>query len=416
MSQGGSLIDNDSGGIIQTIAGDSGSITGANVTIYANNTAKNAGSSVKFVNSGTTSTFNVTDSNNNLMIGKGSGNSSISGSTNVSLGVNATQSLTSGNQNVSIGTLSAQNLTTGAMNVSVGTNTLNANSTGDYNTSCGGFALNASTGSSNTALGYSALPVLVGGNSNIAISNGKNAGGNYTSTESSNIVIGNEGVLGESHVIRLGTSGSNDSQQNTCYVAGITGVTAVGSPAAVSSTGQLSDLGFGTSTQVLTSNGAGVSPTWQAIPMHAATAFRAYLNANTAANITGDGTLVTVHFDTVDYDTDSGYNTGTYTYTVPVGKTGVWQINYTVFAYRTAGTNTVIILNVLKNATTIRNYEMNFENTQTSGELTLTSGIQAKLTAGDTVKVQCNVAGNASKNIGFAGTYCVFSGNFLGSA
>jgi hypothetical protein len=133
------------------------------------------------------------------------------------------------------------------------------------------------------------------------------------------------------------------------------------------------------------------------------------LNANTAANITGDGTFVTVPFDTVDYDIGSGYNSGTYIYTVPVGKGGIYQINYTVFTYRVAGTNNVELLNfVINGATVVRNYEMDFETVQTSGELTLTSGAQYQLSAGDTVQITCAVGG-AAKNIGFAGTYCVFS-------
>ncbi len=140
-----------------------------------------------------------------------------------------------------------------------------------------------------------------------------------------------------------------------------------------------------------------------------AVAFRAHLNSNTATTFTGDGTFVTVPFDTVDYDTNSGYNTGTNQYTVQPGEGGIYQINYTVFTYRTTGSNNVQLLDILVNgATVIRNYEVNFENMQTSGELTLTSGLQYQLNAGDTIEVQCSVGGGA-KNIGFAGAYCVFS-------
>src|SRR3974390_399157 len=171
----------------------------------------------------------------------------------------------------------------------------------------------------------------------------------------------------------------------------------------------ISTVDPGTAGDVLTSNGAGSPPSYQAPGSGSTTAFRAHLNANTATNITGDGTLVTVPFDTVDYDIGSGYNTGTNTYTVPVGKGGIYQINYSVFTYRVAGVNTVELLNFLINgATTVRNYEVNFENTQTSGELTFTSGAQYQLSDGDTVNHTC-IVGGAEKNIGFAGTYCVFS-------
>ena len=172
----------------------------------------------------------------------------------------------------------------------------------------------------------------------------------------------------------------------------------------------LSKLPIGTAGQVLTV-AAGV-PVWQTAAPFTPTAFRAHLNANTAPTITGDGTFVTVPFDTVDYDFGSGYNAGTGVYTVPVGAAGIYQINYTIFTYRVAGTNTVQFSNyVVNGATVVRNYEVNFENMQTSGELTLTSGAQYLLAAGDTVEVTCVVAGSGAKNIGFAGTYCVFSMN-----
>jgi len=60
------------------------------------------------------------------------------------------------------------------------------------------------------------------------------------------------------------TIGSGQQQQNKAFIAAITGTTvAASSPVGVTSTGQLSDLGFGTATQILTSNDAGVSPSWQ---------------------------------------------------------------------------------------------------------------------------------------------------------
>jgi len=170
----------------------------------------------------------------------------------------------------------------------------------------------------------------------------------------------------------------------------------------------------GTTGQVWTSNGAGTPPSFQTSGSPPLIAFRAHLNANTATNLTGDGTLVTVPFDTVDYDIGSGYNNSTFIYTVPVGGAGIYQINYTVFTYRGSGVNTVQLLNLLINgATNIRNYEVNFENMQTSGELTLTSGMQYQLNDGDTIQVTADVGG-VSANIGFAGTFCVFSATRLG--
>jgi hypothetical protein len=97
---------------IINIDGDTGSITGSTVTIYANNAALNCGESVSFVNSGTVSTLNVTDVNNNTIIGKGSGKSGMTGTLNTCLGYLSGSSLTGGNYNILIGNLSGNNLTT----------------------------------------------------------------------------------------------------------------------------------------------------------------------------------------------------------------------------------------------------------------------------------------------------------------
>ncbi len=390
MSQSGSLLGNGGGGggSIQTIDGDIGSITGSTVTIFADNVSNSAGSSVLFDNAGTVSTLKVTDGNGNTFLGSQAGQLINNAANNTGFGASCLGNIDNGAQNVGLGS-AMTSLTDGNANVGLGQGSLGS----------------LTTGSGNISIGYTDNPNLSTGSNNITL----NGGTNYTGAESNNICINNLGVLGESNKMHLGTSGSGTQQVNQTFVAGITGVTAVGAPTAISSTGQLSDLGFGTATQVLTSNGAGVSPTWQAAGGGVTTTtFRAHLNANTAANLTGDATPVIVPFDTVDYDTASGYNTGTSTYTIPT--TGYWSISYTVFSYRVAGANTVETLNILINgATVIRNYEMNFENVQTGGELTLTSAAQNHFTAGDTIQIQCQVGGVA-KNIGFAGTFCVFSG------
>src|ERR1700743_1034600 len=83
------------GGGISTIHGDVGSITGSVVTIYADNTANNSGSTVLFNNSGTVSTLNVTDDIGNTFIGTLAGNISVSGIANTGLGQGAGAAITS---------------------------------------------------------------------------------------------------------------------------------------------------------------------------------------------------------------------------------------------------------------------------------------------------------------------------------
>jgi len=76
----------------------------------------------------------------------------------------------------------------------------------------------------------------------------------------------------------------------------------------------------GSAGEVLVSNGSGALPTFQG-----ATGFFAYL-AVAKTNVTGDGTLYSVPFDSLKYDTASGFDTTTGVYTIP--KTGIWTLGY----------------------------------------------------------------------------------------
>lgn len=221
-----------------TINGDSGSISGSTLTVYADNTANNSGASVAFVNSGTVSTLNLTDANSSIFLGNSCGNSTFSGTANTACGVAALEFGT-GTENCAFGYLSLQNNTNSA-NCAFGSRTIGGAGAGTGNCcfgqSSGG---DIASGSYNNSYGYGALTVLVNGNYNVGI--GTNAGVSYASTESSNIVISNDGVLGESNTLRIGTTGTGDNQVSTCYIAGISGVTVGGSgvPVEVDTNGQL---------------------------------------------------------------------------------------------------------------------------------------------------------------------------------
>ncbi len=103
--------------------------------------------------------------------------------------------------------------TTGLNNTASGSSALGANTTGGDNTASGVIALGANTtGLNNTATGFGALRLNTTGSSNIAL--GYRAGQNLT-TGSNNITIGNDGVAGESGIIRIGTT------QTDTYLAGI---------------------------------------------------------------------------------------------------------------------------------------------------------------------------------------------------
>ncbi len=176
-----------------SIAGDSGSITGGSLTIFANRVSNSTGSSVSFTNSGTTSTFSLVDPSNNMFLGFNAGNLTVSGTSNVIIGPNS------------------------------------------------GFTL--STGAINTGIGDSNFSFLTAGIGNIGI--GRRSGFQYTTSESYNILIGNQGSTGESNVIRIGDQGAGSFQQNKAFMAGIVGVTVSNAvPVMIdSTTGQ---LGVGT--------------------------------------------------------------------------------------------------------------------------------------------------------------------------
>ena len=185
------------GGGITTINGDSGSVTGSTVTIYANSAANNCGQSVKFVNSGTVSTFYITD-------------------------------LTGGNYNTVVGYQAGGSIPFASVggNCAMGDGVL--------------AALNTSGANWNTVFGSGSLVALTAGVGNTVI--GKNAGNNYTGSESSNICIGafSGGAVSTSNQLHIGSgTGTSNGQLNAAYISGIQGITVIGTAVLVSSSDQL---------------------------------------------------------------------------------------------------------------------------------------------------------------------------------
>lgn len=133
----------------------------------------------------------------NTFVGSQSGNVTLSGNATNNTGVGAV-----------------------ALNSLVGT----AINQGAYNTAVGSGALQDTTnGSYNTCVGYGVANNLTTGNYNVLC--GSQAGLNYTSNETSNVIIGvNAGTTGESNVVRIGGGdGTGNGQQNKCYISGING-------------------------------------------------------------------------------------------------------------------------------------------------------------------------------------------------
>lgn len=207
MSQAGASSSGGGGGIIQTIDGDTGSITGAVVTIFANQATLNSGSSVEFVNSGTVSTLNVTDGGLNTIIGQDAGVSPNTAGSCTGLGAECLASITDDTEQTAVGRGALQSANDGSANTAIGAYALNALVAGGDNTALGSHAgIALASGNFNTMLGYF-------------------AGTSYTTSESSNILLGNAGVAAENNVIRIGTQGNGALEQDSCFIAGIAGVT-----------------------------------------------------------------------------------------------------------------------------------------------------------------------------------------------
>ncbi len=137
-------------------------------------------------------------------------------------GTAATETVDFGLTNLLLGS-SGSSISSGTLNAGVGLNALLVLSSGDANSAIGYRSLfSLSSGSFNTSIGQASLNALVSGSHNTVI--GTSAGGGYTSSESSNIVIKNLGTTGESNVIKIGSQGNSLGQQNKCFIAGITGV------------------------------------------------------------------------------------------------------------------------------------------------------------------------------------------------
>ena len=164
----------------------------------------------------------LTTGSDNIAIGFGALDANVSSAANIAIGSNALTACTSAG-NVAIGVAAAGTLTSGERTVAVGNNALIV-ATGTGNTAIGYQSLvSLTTGIENTGVGDTTGTFLLTGDYNIAI--GKNAGTGWTGAETSNIAIGHDGFVGDSNIIRLGEQGTGASEVNSCFIAGIVGVT-----------------------------------------------------------------------------------------------------------------------------------------------------------------------------------------------
>jgi hypothetical protein len=293
------------------------------------------------------------------------------------LGSTGTETLDFGISNLVLGT-SLPALAGGVQNVGMGKNVFLALTTGSENTS-GGYdsALRLTTGSFNSIFGNAAAPELTTGSFNLIA--GQSGGVNYTSSESSNICLASNGVTGESNVIRLGTQGSGDGQQNKCFIAGIAGNTVANQELVTinSATGQMGVASF---------VGSPVS-------------FQAYLTSpqtNDAGDLTLDTTII---FNTAISNTGAAYNTTTGIFTAPA--TGFYC--FSVVAYfqslNTAVGASQILLAYTGSVQSLRIENAGIAVAQTGSVYIASASWGMPMTLGDTVQIQPFVDGTGTYQI-----------------
>lgn len=182
---------------------------------------------------GASGNFTTSGTGSNLGVGAQSFIHLGTGVRNIALGLNNQHNITDGSYNCSIGVSSLYTATSSVCNMAIGYSSLYKATTGNGNNVAIGTisGFNLLTGENN---------VMIGGTNNWpTVTTG--TGTAYTTSESNNVLFSNTGVVGESNVIRIGTTGSGVCQQNKAYIAGTYGVTPGGTIniALVDSNGQL---------------------------------------------------------------------------------------------------------------------------------------------------------------------------------
>lgn len=143
---------------------------------------------------------------------------------NTGFGYQSLASLTSGSLNTCVGYKAGNTITTSAGNTALGCNALLTAADAHDNTAVGTNSLIVGTTAAcntNTAVGSRTLDMVVTGSGNLAL--GYLSGRGYTGAESNNILLGNQGVLGESGQIRIGTGGTHTAATIAGRVYGLLG-------------------------------------------------------------------------------------------------------------------------------------------------------------------------------------------------
>jgi hypothetical protein len=167
----------------------------------------------------------------------------------------------------------------------------------------------------------------------------------------------------------------------------------------------LTSLPTGTAGQVLLSGGAVSDPAYSAfitstaagvVAMPSQSGVSAYLGAS-LLNATGDGTTLTIPFDTLDYDFQNEFNTGTGIFTAK--NAGIYLINCNVLMQNIDVAHTLGNTAIIKNSDIWWQVQFNPGVSKESGnQFSTTGNVIVQLAASDTIKVVIAV-GNGAKTV-----------------
>ncbi|SER52566.1 beta strand repeat-containing protein, partial [Flavobacterium frigoris] len=194
---------------------------------------------------------------NNVGIGEQAGRS-ITGSNNVAIGFTTNRNTTEGSSNIAIGDGANYQGTSGSHNVSLGTGAYREGNSGSYNIALGNASLyDEATGSNNIALGRDSGRYNNGGQGNITLGY---QSGNSIISGSYNVVIGYDADVSADNLINATALGNGAIVDATNTIQlGNTAVTNVKTSGTLTAGAVIYTKTDGTTGQVLTTNGAGVT-------------------------------------------------------------------------------------------------------------------------------------------------------------
>ena len=145
-------------------------------------------------------------------------------------------------------------------------------------------------------------------------------------------------------------------------------------------------------TQALGNNFVNIATTGEVtLPLQCA--FSAYLAAD-KLNVTGNGTIYTIPFDTELFDRNSDFNTGTGVFVAPV--TGIYHLSTSV-RFK-SGSNKQTGYCFIYNSTTASYIasQLRAFSVVSNNDMSVNIATNLSLTAGDSIEAGCQVNGSAS--------------------